>query len=431
MTPNDLTCDTIVVGSGPGGASVAKGLAEQGQKVAIVEMGDNQPLQGSFLQMAKMAAIPGRGAFVHKDLSLVMRAITTGGSSVINFATAMPPPFERFQALGINLTEAYQLVQQQLPLAPLPDQLIGPMAQRIMDSALDLGLNWQKLDKFIKPEICRSQCHRCAYGCPHNAKWSARMWIDEAQSNGALLMDQAKVERVLHKDGKAIGIEYRQHGLQKKLYAKNVVLAAGGIGSPRILAQSGFDNVSKNYFVDPVIAVMGSVKKITGGNEIPMSAGLHLAEQGITLSDLTLPRPLYQTFSLQAGRVHRLLSHEKALTVMVKIADQSGGKIGPHWINKSLSEQDKNRLAVGYEMAHGILENSGAKGIFKTHHFAAHPGGSVGIDKNVDSNLQTDIKGLYVCDASILPSPWGIAPSLTLLCLGARLALHLGGGTVR
>jgi len=41
--------DVIVVGSGPGGATVAKELSEQNKKVLILEWGSNAPIKGTFL----------------------------------------------------------------------------------------------------------------------------------------------------------------------------------------------------------------------------------------------------------------------------------------------------------------------------------------------------------------------------------------------
>jgi choline dehydrogenase-like flavoprotein len=45
----------------------------------------------------------------------------------------------------------------------------------------------------------------------------------------------------------------------------------------------------------------------------------------------------------------------------------------------------------------------------------------------VDSRLETATRGLFVCDASVLPAPWGLPPTLTLLCLAERLAAELAG----
>ncbi len=428
--------DVIVVGTGPGGAAVAKTLADAGQSVVMLEWGEATQLRGGLVQMAGIAAVPGKGAFVHSDMSLVIRGITVGGSSAINFATMMPPPLALFDQYGIDLRRHVSAMRTQLPINTLPDNLIGPLAKRIFKGARDAGVDWQKLEKFIHLEKCRTACHRCTYGCPYEAKWTAREFIEAAVSQSAKLITGAKIGRVLHQGGRVTGVEYKKAGASHKLYADKVVLAAGGIGSPRILQSSGIDRAGQGYFVDPVITVMGTVDDLissdgsnhdhnSAGKEVPMAAGVHFAEQGITLSDLTLPRTMYQAFAAQVGRLDRLLAHKKTLSVMVKIKDDLGGVIGPKWINKSLSVDDRARFDTGIAMARDILEAAGAQNIFKSHHFAAHPGGGVKIGDLVDDNLQADIQGLYVCDGSVIPEPWGLAPSFSLMCLGHRLGEHL------
>ena len=42
-----------------------------------------------------------------------------------------------------------------------------------------------------------------------------------------------------------------------------------------------------------------------------------------------------------------------------------------------------------------------------------------------DSNSETEIKGLFVCDASVLPISPGKPPILTILALSKRLADYL------
>jgi choline dehydrogenase-like flavoprotein len=425
LPTNKKSYDTIVVGSGPGGATVARELVKQGQNVAILEWGDNTPLKGELMQMAKIAGIPSRGAFFHSDLSLLMRGITVGGTSTINFATAMPPPQPLFARYGIDLSAEVAAIRAQLPINVLPDDLIGPMAHSIKKSADSLGLQWQKLEKFIAIDTCRSECHRCTYGCPYGAKWTTRYFIEEAVQGGATLITGAKVTSILTAQ-RVTGVQYKQGVSYKKLYANRVVLAAGGIGSPRILDATGIKNVGKAYFVDPVVAVMGSVKgKAYSGREIPMAMGMHLPDKGIMLSDLTLPKPLFQLFSAQVGRLTTLASHAKTLTIMVKIRDELGGRIGKHWLNKKLVAADHDKLNTGIVIAKDILQQANATSLYQSHHFAAHPGGSVKIGECVDANLESEIKGLYVCDASVIPEPWGLAPSYTLMCLGMRLAKHL------
>ncbi|RNF32264.1 GMC family oxidoreductase [Massilia aurea] len=421
----DSNIDAIVVGTGPGGASTARELARAGSRVLLLEQGGAAPLAGTVTQMAAMAAVPGRGAFVHRDASLLVGGTTLGGSTAVNFATAAAPPAAYFAEYGIDLAPALAELRAELPIGPLPDALVGPMATRIMAAARAAGVDWRKLDKMIRPALCRSGCWRCAYGCPFGAKWSARDLVDEALRHGAQLMAHSRVTRVLLEQGRAAGVELLHEGRLRTLRAPLVVLSGGGVGSPRILHASALGPRHAPFFSDPVVAVMGSVDGVDGGAEVPMAAGWHDAGQGIALADLTLPLPMYGAFAAQVGRVDRLFAHRRTLSIMVKIRDEIGGRIGPRWADKRLAAGDRARLREGERMARAILAQAGAHHVFKSWHFAAHPGGSVRIGEGVDADLETRTPGLYVCDASVLPRPWGLPPTLTLLCLGKRLGRHL------
>jgi choline dehydrogenase-like flavoprotein len=418
--------DAIIVGSGPGGATVARQLARRGRRVLVLEQGSAAPLAGTFGQMAKMAAVPGKGMFIQVDASLLVQGVAAGGSSAINFATAANPPLDMFAAHGIDLAPALRELRAELPIGPLPDSLVGPMAARIMQGARSLGIDWQKLDKMIRPQICRSGCWRCAYGCPFGAKWSARDFLDEAGQHGAQLLDRARVQRVLLEDGRAAGVEFMRDSQVQHARAPVVVLAGGGVGSPRLLHASGLRERGSSFFSDPVIAVMGTVDDIDGGAEVPMAAGVRFDVDGITLADMTLPKPMYQGFTAQAGRFDRLFAHRRTLSIMVKIRDEIGGAVGPRWASKPLQVSDRQKLDQGVGMAHDILAAAGATHVFESRHFAAHPGGSVRIGDGVDSDLQAvGAQNLFVCDASVIPQAWGLPPTLTLLCLGTRLGEHL------
>lgn len=418
--------DAIVAGTGPGGATVARELSERNKKVLILERGDNWGIRGTSWQAALAAGIPGRSLLMTHNALAMIRGITTGGSSVFYYASAFDPPVEMLKSHGLDITTEVAEIREELPTAPLKDDLLGPGATRIMASARQLGYAWNKLPKFIYQEKCKRGCWRCNYGCPFGAKWNARHYIDRAVENGATLISRARVHKVLVEKNTAVGVAYRRRGTLKRAYAPKIILASGGIGSPVILRKSGIYNAGYDYFFDPLITVMGTVKNLEGGREIPMATGVHMEEEGYVMTDMTVPRIPYMLFAAQVFRFHKLFSHSNTLQIMIKAKDSLGGRVT--WnegVRKRLSDSDRQKLLKGYGRAKEILANAGARGIFKSWYVAAHPGGTVKVGDVVDANLQTQYDNLYVCDCSVIPEAWGLPPTFTLLALGKRLAKHL------
>lgn len=417
----------IIIGSGPGGATVAKELSEKGKKVLILEWGSNAPVNGSFSQFAMNAGVPGRNVlFTNKQFLAIFRGICTGGSSIFYCATAFEPPYDMLGSYDVNIENEINELKDEIPIAPLSDDLFGPGAKRMMNSAVDLGYDWKKLDKFIYQDKCRLDCARCSYGCPYDAKWTARNYIEQAVSSGAELISHARVERVIIKNRKAVGVEYKKLFKSHKVHADNIIVAGGGIGSPLILRQSGFDDVGYNFFFDPLIMVFGIVPDLNSSGEPQMSGGIHMKDEGYVMTDLSFSAPLIAVQSLAKLKPHKAFSKSKMLMLMIKIKDDLGGRITKAGsVRKSLSYGDKQKLRSGYDNARKILKNAGAQKIYSGGVVAAHPGGTVKIGEVVDSNLKTKHDNLYVCDCSVIPEAWGLPPTLTLLGLGKRLAKHL------
>ncbi|MFZ5597381.1 MAG: GMC family oxidoreductase N-terminal domain-containing protein [Bacillota bacterium] len=424
--------DAIVVGTGPGGATVARELAVKNKKVLILEWGGKPEIKGSILQTAGMAGIPGKGILLTNKMVAIVRGITTGGSSIFYYATAFDPPLEMFRQYGIDISKEVEEIRSELPTAPLSGHLMGPMAKRIMESARSLGYQWSPLPKFIYQDKCRAGCGRCNLGCPYGAKWNARMFAEEAVDKGSVLINGARVSRVLTENRKAAGVVFTFRGREHRVYAPVTVIAAGGMGSPVILRASGIKGAGYDYFFDPLICVMGTVKDIKGGHEIPMAAGQRFEEDGYVMTDMTVPRALYTAFTGQVLRYDRLFSHSRTLQIMVKEKDSLGGSITDRGgVRKKLTEADIKKLMHGYERAKKILKNAGARHIFKSWYVAAHPGGTVKVNHLLDSNLQTEYENLYVCDCSVIPEAWGLPPTFTLLALGKRLAKRLTQGETK
>ena len=418
--------DAIVVGSGPGGATVAKDLSLQGKKVLILEWGDNNPPKGSFFRTLPRAFIPGKSVVMTKQAVPVVRAITAGGSSMIFCGTAFAPPVDMFKSYGVDISAEVEEMKKDLPMAPLPDELMGAGPRTFLSSALDLGYDAQKLNKFIYPSKCRTKCQLCMYGCPYGAKWDARQFVDKALENGAKLIPFAKVEKVIIENKKAVGVEYKHNKESYRAYAPKIIVAAGGIGSPLILRQSGMRGAGYDFFFDPLVFVYGKIKGLGSGKSIPMSAGVHFEEDGIVMTDFNMPQMLKVGFDLEILKFKQAFSYADVLPIMIKVKDELGGTVSNNgWVNKPLTKADKQKLDKGSEHAKRILTNAGATDIYRSYKVAAHPGGTVKIGELVDTNLKTKFDNLYVCDCSVMPQEWGLPPTTSIIALGKRLAKHL------
>ena len=86
---NNQEFDAIIVGSGPGGAAVARELSKRKKRVLILERGGDAPPKEGFLAIGSILNNVPVG-----DALATARAITTGGTTAVYFAVADPPPLE-------------------------------------------------------------------------------------------------------------------------------------------------------------------------------------------------------------------------------------------------------------------------------------------------------------------------------------------------
>jgi choline dehydrogenase-like flavoprotein len=113
---------------------------------------------------------------------------------------------------------------------------------------------------------------------------------------------------------------------------------------------------------------------------------------------------------------------------MIKLKDEISGKVTPNGkIAKGLTANDQRRIRQAEKTAGKILLQAGVDpdSIFTTPLRGTHPSGTVRIGHSLDTNLQSEIKNLYVCDASVFPEALARPTVLTIISLAKRLAGHL------
>ena len=81
-------------------------------------------------------------------------------------------------------------------------------------------------------------------------------------------------------------------------------------------------------------------------------------------------------------------------------------------------------IKEGYDKAIKILLKLGVlpESIVATSLKGAHPGGTAAIGEVVNNDFETEIKGVYVCDASLIPEAPGRPPILTIVAIAKKVA---------
>jgi choline dehydrogenase-like flavoprotein len=164
--------------------------------------------------------------------------------------------------------------------------------------------------------------------------------------------------------------------------------------------------------------------------EPPMAVAYTDDENGYMLSTLIDPWILYPIMATLKGLKYSVTwaNYRRTLGVMVKVKDEiSGGITVEGRISKPTTEQDRYRMNHGLIVSRRILTAAGCDpdSIYATRLRGTHPSGTVRIGQMLDENLQTEVRNLYVCDASTFPEALCRPTVLTIIGLGKRLSDHL------
>ncbi|MBI4410719.1 MAG: GMC family oxidoreductase, partial [Gemmatimonadetes bacterium] len=320
----------------------------------------------------------------------------------------------------------------ELHIAPLAPELRGVASTRIAEAGSELGMAWEPQPKFLQPRrASHFDCGaRCMLGCRCGAKWNAAEFADDAVAAGCELWTGALAERVLVEGGHAVGVVGRRKRRSFVVEAERVVVAAGGIGTPVLLRQSGLAGAGRGMTMDTTVMVYGHAQEKGNGADPPMTWSAPDDELGVLYSTLIDPWLMYPIILALKGPAYPLTWHRwgRTLGVMIKLKDEiSGGVDERGRVSKGLTPNDRARLDRAEEVAGRILRRAGCDPgrVFSTPLRGTHPSGTVRIGEMLSTDLETEVRNLYVCDASVFPEALGRPTVLTILSLARRLAAHL------
>lgn len=418
--------DYLIVGSGAGGATLARELAARGKHPLIVETGRPHLNLGTYRCSTKYYDSRGVDIFkipaMSSEGTIIWRALMAGGSTMVSCGNGVRCLEKELAELGVDISAELTETEEQLHVAPIAKRLLSDGSRQIMDAAQELGYTMELMPKFIDPKACR-KCGQCVLGCPNGAKWTAFEYLKEAESHGAQIMYGCKCLSVIIKDGRARGIRAKGPNGITEIMADTVIIAAGGLGTPVILQQSGIMNAGEGLFIDLLVNTYG----MTDGLHQIYEPGMALVNHdfhrshGFILSPFVSHATLVRFFELGTGGI--TTRDKNTLGIMTKICDEPAGRVNPDGsVSKPVTKKDWEKLNEGSRISMEMLAKAGARNFHVSRAQGAHPGGTAAVGKVVDKNLQTEVDNLFVCDASVLPASPGLPPILTLVALAKRLA---------
>jgi choline dehydrogenase-like flavoprotein len=376
--PMSAKVDVVVVGSGAGGAVVARELARDGRSVLVLEEGGHYepseygklaPSQ-SLRRIARESGLSASVSLRDSPLIAILAGKCVGGSSVLTGGVCFRIPNDVLHQwstdLGLermtpeDLDPFFSAVERIVHVETVPESMRSRGTEKFVEGADKLGIRMKPLRR--NTHGCRG-ASRCTFGCPHRAKMSVDIsFLPDARDHGAVVVSDALVERVLVAGGRAFGVSGRfldpasgEPRVPFEVRAKLVVVACGSMHTPVLLRRSGLDNVhiGRHLTLHPSVRVCAlfdePVDGWDGALQSAYSDDFH--DEGITLiGAYSAPSVLAAAFPGIGAEHRRLVEQMPRLGVFGALVHDEGVGVVRRFVSRepfitySMIPRDKARV---------------------------------------------------------------------------------------
>jgi len=480
-----MRAEVVVIGSGAGGAPVAAALAEAGREVWLLEAGarvetaDFTGVEGEMVPRLMTArGVPESGMEIYAGRCV-------GGSTVVNDALCWRTPTEVLEAWRgehalSGLTESVfgplnERVLADIHATPTDRAHLNRNAHRMEVGAARLGWAAGPMDRNV---VGCANLGLCNLGCPTGAKQSTLLtYVPRAERAGARVLPLTRVERIEIAGGAVRAVlavrldpATRQPVEHLRVETERLCVAGGVLSTGALLRASGVEGAGPGIqlhssafvharFDEPVHAYYGPTMAyaVSEFADVNGGRGPGFMLENTAVSPITAASAL-PGFGADHARALAALPHLARAVVVLR--DRARGSVepsdtGPPGVRYSPTEDDLQRLKQGLVALARIYFASGAREVFLPINgmpplenesrlavleeralrsrdlsllYAVHLfGGAVMGGRRDASALREDgrawdVAGLYVSDASALPSNTGVNPQVTIFSNALRVA---------
>jgi choline dehydrogenase-like flavoprotein len=464
-----LDADVCVIGAGAGGAVAAAELAEGGARVVVLEQGAlHDPDDFTARPMEMMSRLyrdGGQMVTLGAPPIPLLLGRGLGGTTLVNSGTCFRTPahvLERWRREfgleldGGELDPCFERVERALSVAEVSPELAGANAAVARRGAERLGWSHGYLRRNARGCVGSGVC---AFGCPTSAKQHTGItYLPRARAAGATILTGADVQRILVERGCVRGVRARA----LEVSAPRVVLAAGTIHTPLLLARSGLGAASgqlgRNLVLHPATAAFALMDEVVDmARGVPQSFYVdEFASEGIMFEGVAGP-PSYVALSLPltgARHAAAMANYRRLAQFGLMVSDSSrgsvrltgGGRGGQVLVRYDIVEEDVAKFRAGLARLEELFQAAGAREVYlplprgvaparacarDLKLLAFHPLGTARADADPARGVLAPdlgvhgVEGLYVADGSVMPSSLGVNPQITIMALATRLAYHL------
>jgi choline dehydrogenase-like flavoprotein len=476
----EIECDAVVIGTGAGGAVMAKELAERGHAVLMIEEGDYYS-RSSFTghavdNLRRFYRDSGATGSIGNCVIPIPMGRLVGGSTAINTGTCWRTPdwvLQKWVDRGLadlapaRMEPYFERVERELQVGPADPAYLGGVADVIARGCDALGYSHRPLNRNAPGCDGASVCD---FGCPRGAKRSTDVsYVPSALQRGAMLFTGVRAERILFEDGRAVGIEGRsvESGHRLRVRASVTVVSCGTLISPAFLQRQGLHrgrrHLGKNLSIHPASTVSALFDEdIMGYTAIPQGYCIdEFQREGILPMGASAPIDFAASQFNFVGRqlMDIMENYDRIASFGVMVSDRSKGQVrlGPggrpvvlYWLGR----RERDLMQRGMAMVSRVFLAAGAREVYPALHghrvlrgvddlermerartaaadylltafhplgtcrMAAEPSGGV-----VSPNHEVfGIPGLYVADGSVVPSSVAVNPQVTIMALATRAA---------